>query len=110
MILSTRILGETFIWQYDLIAMLLIATGSVTIVIHAHTEQVEFTAEEIKDLLLAPRTVIYLLICTALYLCEGCMLRAFYKKLRLFEEDALAYEDAQGLDEGATVSVQIETS
>mmetsp|Transcript_15392 Transcript_15392/g.19448 ORF Transcript_15392/g.19448 Transcript_15392/m.19448 type:complete len:91 (-) Transcript_15392:929-1201(-) len=38
MLLSVNVLGEKFIWQYDLIAMLLIATGSVTIVMNAHTE------------------------------------------------------------------------
>ena len=47
MLLSCHVLGEKFIWQYDLTAMTLIAFGSVTIVINAHTEQVEFTADEI---------------------------------------------------------------
>ena len=51
MLLSIHVLGEKFIWQYDLVAMFLIATGSVTIVINAHTEQVEFNAVvgEIED-------------------------------------------------------------
>jgi hypothetical protein len=40
MILSTQVLGEKFVWQYDMLAMTLIAFGSVTIVINAHTEQV----------------------------------------------------------------------
>ena len=51
MLLSIFILGEKFIPKYDLTAMLLITIGSVTIVIHANTEQVEFTAEEIRDML-----------------------------------------------------------
>lgn len=51
MLLSIFILGEKFIPKYDLTAMFLITIGSVTIVIHANTEQVEFTAEEIRDML-----------------------------------------------------------
>lgn len=45
MLLSTNILGEKFIWKYDLTAMVLIATGSVIIATQAHTEQVDFTPE-----------------------------------------------------------------
>ena len=38
MILSTRLLGERFIWQYDVTAMILIAIGSISIVLNANTE------------------------------------------------------------------------
>ena len=38
MILSTRLLGEKFIWQYDVTAMILIAIGSISIVLNANTE------------------------------------------------------------------------
>ena len=33
MILSTKVLGEQFIWQYDLTAMFFIAIGTITIVV-----------------------------------------------------------------------------
>ena len=82
LLLSTRFLGETFVCRYDLTAMLLIATGSITIVINAHTEQVDFSAEEIRHLLLEPRTIIYLTICIILFACETCMLKYFYRRMR----------------------------
>lgn len=44
-ILSIKILDEKFIPKYDLTAVILIIAGSMTIVLHAHTEQVDFTAE-----------------------------------------------------------------
>ena len=87
MLLSIHVLGEKFIWQYDLVAMFLIATGSVTIVINAHTEQVEFNAEEIHQLLIEPQCIIYLLFCIILITCEKCMMNAFYRRLREFEQD-----------------------
>lgn len=36
-ILSTNILGEKFIWQYDLLALLLISLGCALIVLNANT-------------------------------------------------------------------------
>lgn len=38
MLLATFILGEKFVWQYDLTAMVLIASGSIIIATQAHTE------------------------------------------------------------------------
>lgn len=76
---------------YDLTAMLLIATGSVTIVINAHTEQVEFTPNEIFHLLIEPSTIVYMVICVVLFVGETSMLRYFYKHLREFENDCHKY-------------------
>ena len=36
-ILSTKILGEVFIWQYDLVALIFIVAGCTTIVLNANT-------------------------------------------------------------------------
>ena len=94
MLLSTYILGEKFIWKYDLTAMLLIASGSIIIATQAHTDQVNFTPQEIHDLLVKADTIIYLFICIALFLGEGPMLKYFYRRLREFEADALSYEEA----------------
>ena len=93
MILSTRLLGEKFIWQYDVTAMVLIAIGSISIVLNANTEQVNFTPDEVRDLLLTPRTMIYTGLCFGSFVAENFMLSRFYSKLREFEQDALAYEE-----------------
>ena len=95
MLLSVHILGEKFIWKYDLTAMIFIASGSIIIATQAHTEQVDFTAEEIRDLLLKADTIIYLAVCICLFLGESAMLRYFYGRLREFEQDALAFEEEQ---------------
>jgi len=100
MLLSINVLGERFVWQYDLTAMILIATGSVTIVMNAHTEQVNFDADEIYHLLIEPRCIIYLLICILLFTCESCMMNYFYRRLREFEQDC----NENGLDMQALIS------
>ena len=92
MLLATFILREKFIWQYDLTAMVLIATGSIVIATQVHTEQVDFTADQIHALLVKTDTIIYLAICIGMFLGESFMLKMFYQKLRRFESDALQYE------------------
>ena len=61
-ILSTKILGEQFIWKYDLTAMLLIATGVVLIVLKAHTEPVSFSGEEIYYIMISWRMLAYIIV------------------------------------------------
>ena len=73
--------------------MVLIAIGSISIVLNANTEQVNFTPDEVRDLLLTPRTMIYTGLCFGCFVAENFMLRSFYSKLRDFEQDALAYEE-----------------
>lgn len=92
MILSTQILGEEFIWKYDLTAMMLIAVGGIIIACNAHTEQVDFSRDDIYYLLVTSDTMIYLSICFGLFLGENSMLKYFYRRLREFEQDALSYE------------------
>ena len=92
MILSTQILGEEFIWKYDLTAMILIAGGSIIIACNAHTEQVNFSRDDIYDLLVTSDTMVYLAICFGLFIGENSMLKYFYRRLREFEQDALSYE------------------
>ena len=96
-ILAVKVLKEKFIWQYDVSAMVLISSGSILIGYNAHTEQVNFTPEEIRALLKDPQAIIYIGLSISLFLFEGCMLKAFIAKLRMFEQDALAYEKLHGI-------------
>lgn len=43
MLLSVFYLGEKFVWQYDLFALLFIITGTVMIALTANTDPVSFT-------------------------------------------------------------------
>ena len=79
---------------YDLPAMILITSGSIIIAINANKEQVDFTPDEIKALLLSPSTIFYLITCTVLILAESSVIKLFLSKLRRFEADAVAYQES----------------
>lgn len=95
MILSTKVLGEQFIWQYDLTAMFFIALGTVTIVVQANTQPVTFSGEIIKSLLLTFRSMTYLIVCLVLFIADRMSLRRTLENLRKFEADAEAYDELQ---------------
>ena len=46
MILARTFLGERFIWQYDLVAIVFIAAGCITIVLNANKNEVIYTEQE----------------------------------------------------------------
>lgn len=60
-VLSIWILKEKFVLRYDLPGMALIAAASITIALNAHKDQVSFSGDEILDILISKRSVIYLL-------------------------------------------------
>ena len=94
-ILSTKVLGENFIWQYDLTAMMFIVAGTLAIIFQCNTEQKSFTGEEIKDLVFSLRTLIYITLCVFFFIIDRICLRIMLEKLRLFEADANAYDEEQ---------------
>ena len=86
LILSTAILGEKFIWKYDGTALVFISAGCVTLVLNANTsEQTEYTAEEVKDLLCMPRTLVFISFCMLCILLSVIVLRFALNRLRQFE-------------------------
>lgn len=91
-IFSTAILGEKFIWKYDLTALLLISLGCATIVMNANTTQTEYTAEEVKDLLKAPRTLIFIGFCLFCIVISVVLLRFMLVRLRRFESDVEEFQ------------------
>ena len=93
MILSTKVLGEQFVWKYDLTAMFFIAIGTITIVLQANTQPVVFSGELIKDLLLTARTMFYLSICIVLFIADRFTLSRTLNQLRRFEVNAEAFDD-----------------
>ena len=83
LILSTAILGEKFIWKYDGTALVFISAGCVTLVLNANTsEQTEYTAEEVKDLLCMPRTLVFISFCMLCILLSVIVLRFALNRLR----------------------------
>ena len=98
MILSTQVLGEAFVWQYDLTAMMFIVGGTVSIIFQANTEQRVFTGDEIKDLLFSFRTLVYVSVCIFFFVVDRICLRIMLEKLRLFEADANAYDEERQVD------------
>ena len=74
--LAICLLGEKFIWKYDLPALALIISGGTLTIIQSNKEKVEHTAEEIKGLLATPSSRIFfacgiLLLCLTFYLLNS---------------------------------------
>ena len=91
-ILSTKFLGEEFIWQYDLTAMLLIAAGFVMIVFKSHTEPVDFTGEDVTDIVISFRMFTYLSVLSLFFVLGRLALRKLLRSLRKFEHDTRAFD------------------
>ena len=49
LVLSVWILGEPFVWQYDVTAILLIVSGTLTIAIQSNTEQRENISDHFRE-------------------------------------------------------------
>ena len=93
-ILSIHILNEKFIPKYDLTAMMLIIGGSMTIVCLSHTEQVTFTPEEIKSMLLQAKSICYIAFALILIVGEKKMMQYFLEHLRDFESDCVNFRSS----------------
>ena len=51
-LLSICLLGETFVWKYDLIATLLVITGSVTTVVQMNTKvDLKYDRAAVKEII-----------------------------------------------------------
>ena len=69
-LLSTKVLGETFLWKYDFTAMVLIAVGTAMIVLRTHTEPVDFTGDQIRDVIFSMRNGLFILLCVVLFILD----------------------------------------
>ena len=93
---STTILGEVFMWRYDLPGLLLIATGCTT-VLNANKTETEYTATDVKELLKAPKTLCFMAFCVFCILLSVATLSVVLRRLRRFEADVESYEREHGL-------------
>lgn len=53
-------LNETWMWKYDLPAIIFLILGSVTIVLQSNTEDKQYSSEQIKSLFLDTQGLIFL--------------------------------------------------
>ena len=83
--------------------MVFICAGCFTIVINANATQTEYSAEEVVDLLRAPKTLCFLGACLFFNVISVCVLRVVLSRLRRFERDVESYEKAQGLEAEASI-------
>ena len=88
MILAIVVLGEKFMWKYDLPGLTFISAGCITIVLNANKTEQTFTGEEAVAVLTSARALIFTAACLCLIAIESCMLKKFLIKLRKFESDA----------------------
>lgn len=92
MLLAIFILGERFNWKYDLLGLTFISVGCITIVLNANKVEQSFTGEEAVELILAPRALIFTVVCLSLIAINSCMLKRFLVNLRRFESEAEDYQ------------------
>jgi hypothetical protein len=65
-LLSICLLGETFVWKYDLVATLLVITGSVTTIMQMNTKvDIEYDRARVNEIVFSKRCF-WLLFSTAL--------------------------------------------
>lgn len=102
-VLSTQILGEKFVCRYDLPALIFIAIGCSTIVLNANKTETEYTADEVKELLKSPRSLLFMGTCLFTIVLSMCILGCILRRLRLFENDVEAYESENGLSGEALI-------
>ena len=93
---SKIILGEKLIWQYDLTAFVFISTGCITIALNANTQETKYSDEDIKELLKAPRTIVFFAVTIFLIILCLSMMKLVLSRLRRFEKDVDIYQE--GLD------------
>ena len=94
---SVQILGEKFVCRYDLPALLFIAVGCSTIVLNANKSETKYSADDVKALLRAPRTLCFIGFCLLCILLSVCTLSLVLRRLRRFESDVESYEQEHGL-------------
>ena len=64
---------------------------------NANKSETEYTADDVMNLLKAPRTICFISFCVLCILMSVCILRLVLRRLRHFETDVELYEQEQGL-------------
>lgn len=93
-IFSVKLLDEVFVLRYDVPALLLISAGCIGIVLSANKTETNYTAEAVKALLIAPRTIFFLGFCLICIIVSVTVLAFVLRRLRQFEKDVESYEVA----------------
>ena len=93
--LSIKFLGEKLMWKYDLAAFALICLGGILIGLIANTDEKLFTADQMKELLLAGRTVTYLLVALGSIITTNIYLHIFLRAVAKFDEDLKSWAKQQ---------------
>ena len=93
--LAIKILGEKFLWKYDLPAFLLMACSAITIIVLADMEEKLFTPRQVKDLLGSLRSVLFQIAGSTLALSSLLYVRTFLRSIQTFEEDLHSWAKQQ---------------
>ena len=89
---ATCLLKETFHWQYDLSAIVLIIMGVSLTILQSNKQEVELTQEEINALLRSNKSIIYYSTCMFIFLFTAFFYQWTMKKVRAFEYDAIVWK------------------
>ena len=97
LVFSIVILGEKFVCRYDLPALILISIGCSTIVMNSNKSDETYTADDVIELLLSPRTLCFTGACVFFILLSLGTLSLVLARLRRFERDVESYQEKHGL-------------
>ena len=100
LILSTKCLGEQFVWRYDLPAILLISSGCATIVLNANSDPVRYTEEEIIALLTSSRSICFFVFALVYFASMLMLIKCYMGRLRVFESDVDFFDEAKKRQDG----------
>ena len=91
--LAYKYLGERFVPQYDITALILVLLGTFVIIFLSNKEQENFTITHILDLLTSVRSLFYFGIAIAGMVSVQIWMPTFLRGLRRFESDCEKWDD-----------------
>lgn len=84
-------------------ALFFFVVGGVLIVISANTTETDYTPDDVKDILKAPKTIIFLILCVVFNVISAALLNYILHKLRLFEKDVDDYHEENAITGDAMI-------
>ena len=96
-VFSVWLLKEKFNWRYDLPSLTLFIIGGVIIVLCVNKTETDFNPDVVKDILTAPRTLVFLGLNVFFTVLSAATLKYILHRLRVFENDVDEYHRREGI-------------
>ena len=84
-ILSVWFLGEKIVWKYDMMAFVMISTGTIAVVLISKETEAELTTEDIVAQLSSVKVILLIIVYFAAIIGNYLLSIWFNRQVRLFE-------------------------